>query len=248
MGRYFIEISYNGANYSGWQTQTNAHSVQAELQNVCRKVLKQEIIITGSSRTDAGVHAKRQVAQLDFEPFDELDQHIFKLNMALPNDIAVRSLRLVKPESQCRFDALSRTYQYLISRKKDPFFENRSLFWYGELNVDLMNDCCKLIQINNDFQAFSKVKTSVNNFHCQILKAFWEKDSDLLIFEIEANRFLRGMVRALVGTMLEVGKGRKSVSDFEEILHSKNRKLAGESITPFGLYLTRVSYPTDIYL
>jgi tRNA pseudouridine38-40 synthase len=246
VGRFFIEISYNGANYSGWQTQENANSVQETLQEVAQKVLKQDVEIVGSSRTDAGVHALHQVAQLDFEPTDSLDQIIFKLNMALPNDIAVLGLYEVNRETNARFDAISRSYRYVISRKKDPFWTGRSLYHYGSIDVDAMNQCVEIIKNSIDFQAFSKVKTKVNNFNCTIIEAKWRSQDHFLFFEITANRFLRGMVRGLVGTMLEVGKGKISVSDFSKILESKDRKKAGENAPACGLYLVEVKYPVDI--
>lgn len=248
MGRYFIEISYNGANYSGWQSQTNAPSVQETLQTTARKVFKQEIEIVGSSRTDAGVHGVKQIAQMDFEPAENLNQCIFRWNMALPEDIAVRQLREVKPETQCRYDAIYRSYQYIITRKKDPFYEGRSLFWYGALDLELMHECCQMILQARDFQAFSKVHTAVNHFECDILEANWRTDGHLLLFNIKANRFLRGMVRALVGTMMEVGKGRKSLDDFAAILNGKDRKKAGENAPACGLYLLEVGYPQEVFI
>jgi tRNA pseudouridine38-40 synthase len=248
VGRFFIEISYNGANYSGWQTQENASSVQETLQKVAIKVLKQEIEIVGSSRTDAGVHALYQVAQLDFEPTDSLAQIIFKLNMALPNDISVLDVYKVKHDTNARFEAISRSYRYVISRKKDPFWLGRSLYSYGTLDMDAMNQCTEIIKNTTDFQSFSKVKTKVNNFNCTIIEAKWSAKDHFLFFEITANRFLRGMVRGLVGTMLEVGKGKISVSDFRKILESKDRKKAGENAPACGLYLVKVDYPVDIRL
>jgi tRNA pseudouridine38-40 synthase len=248
VGRYFIEISYNGANYSGWQTQDNAPSVQETLQTIVRQVLRQEVVLVGSSRTDAGVHALSQIAQMDFKTEEPLDQIIFKMNMALPSDIAVRNLIPVLPQTQCRFEATSRTYRYIITRKKDPFWHNRSLYWYGKLDISQMKACCELIRQHSDFQAFSKIHTQVNHFECAILKAEWITEGDLLIFEIEANRFLRGMVRALVGTMMEVGKGKRSVGDFASILSGKDRKKAGENAPACGLYLMNVGYPDSVYL
>jgi len=248
VGRYFIEISYNGANYSGWQSQTNAPSVQETLQSTARKIFKQEIEIVGSSRTDAGVHALKQIAQMDFEPTEDLNQCVFRWNMALPDDIAVRQIREVKPETQCRYDAIFRTYQYVITRKKDPFYEGRSLFWYGALDLELMQECCQQILDAHDFQAFSKVHTAVNHFECDILEANWQTDGHLLLFNIKANRFLRGMVRALVGTMMEVGKGKKTVEEFVAVLNGKDRKKAGENAPACGLYLLEVGYPQEVFV
>jgi len=247
VGRYFIDISYNGANYGGWQSQNNAPSIQETMQRIGRLVLKQDIVIVGSSRTDAGVHAIHQIAQLDFEPFDSLEQHVFKWNMALPNDISIAKLIQVNSDSRCRFDAVSRSYEYIISKKKDPFWHNRSLYWYGNLDISKLNECCSLLMKYVEYEAFSKVQTQVNHFECQILEATWKSENDLVLFEIRANRFLRGMVRALVGTMMEVGKGKKSVHDFERIILSKDRKKAGENVPAYGLYLVSVNYPDGLF-
>ena len=249
MGRYFLTISYDGTAYAGWQIQKNARTVQAVLEEVFTFLFSQEIKVLGSSRTDSGVHALNQVAQIDFEPPYNLEQCLFKLNMALPQDIAIRDLRPVKPDAQCRFEASYRTYQYRIHRRKKPIGRQYAHFWYGALNMEAMLDCCRIILENTDFQAFSKVQTQVKHFNCNIEKALWFlEEEDLLIFEVRANRFLRGMVRALVGTMLEVGKGRMSVSDFESVLQGKNRRKAGESAPACGLCLMEVGYPENIYL
>ena len=248
MGRFFIEISYNGANYSGWQTQLNSNSVQETLQSKAILVFKQPIEIVGSSRTDAGVHALSQTAQFDFEPTDSLEQLVFKLNMALPSDISVLDIYPVKADANARFDATSRAYRYVITQKKTPFLQGQSLYHYGKLDLDAMNLCSDMIKKATDFQSFTKVKTQVNNFLCHIIEARWIRDGYLLFFEIEANRFLRGMVRGLVGTMLEVGKGKISVSEFESILKSGDRKKAGENVPACGLFLTAVKYPEGIRL
>ncbi len=248
MGRYFIEVSYDGTNYSGWQSQLNANSVQETLQTAVRRVVKANIEVVGSSRTDAGVHAFRQVAQIDFEPNEALSQIIFKVNMALPNDISVLDLYQVNPLSQARFDAVSRSYRYVVSRKKDPFCDMRSLFWYGELDVLRMQEACQIILNQTDFQSFCKVHTDVSHFNCHILKAEWREENHLLFFEITANRFLRGMVRGLVGTMLNVGRGKVTLEEFTTILEMKDRKKAGENAPACGLFLCNVTYPEDIRL
>lgn len=246
MGRYFIEFSYSGANYSGWQTQNNAPSVQSTLKEIIEQVCHQEVGLVGSSRTDAGVNALKQVAQLDFNPPNDLKQLVFRLNQALPADIAVQNIYPVKPDAKARFDAQSRKYQYLIVRRKNPFYQARALYYYGNLDLKQLNACCKIIKDQDDFQAFSKIHTQVNHFNCQIMEAEWKEQEDLLIFEIRANRFLRGMVRALVGTMLEVGKGKISLAQFEDIVKSKDRKKAGENAPAYGLYLVDVVYPNSI--
>jgi len=246
LGRYFIEISYNGANYSGWQSQHNAPSVQATLQQVFRNISGQLVDIVGSSRTDAGVHALHQVAQVDFEPSMDLIQIIHRLNMALPADIAVLGMYEVGKEVNARFDARSRSYRYVICRRKDPFWKGRSLSWMGALDLTEMNIACQTIINQTDFEAFSKIHTQVNHFHCHILEAGWREEGHLVFFEISANRFLRGMVRALVGTMLKIGKGQLSVADLQQILDSRDRKKAGENVPACGLFLTEVAYDPSV--
>lgn len=243
MRRFFIELSYNGANYSGWQTQENAVSVQETLMTTMRKVTRQPVEIFGSSRTDAGVHALHQVAQVDFfEPIEDLPQVCFLLNRALPPDIAVLNLFEVKPDVNARFDALARSYCYVICRKKDPFQMGRSLQWQGNLDVILMNEAAKIIEKTIDFESFSKIHTEVNHFECQVEYARWKEEGHLLKFEIKANRFLRGMVRALVGTMFSLGKGQMNLTQFQEIVNARNRKNAGENAPSCGLFLTGVHY------
>ncbi len=244
-----MEISYDGANFSGWQIQANAVSVQEVLQKTARLVWEcPDLDIAGSSRTDAGVHAVSQIAQLDFIPADSLDNLVFKLNAALPRDIAVLRMFPVKPGTRARFDAVFRRYRYLISTKKDPFYEGRAMYHYGPLDLEKLNACAEIVKQSIDFQAFSKVKTDVNHFECRVDAAHWSRQGHLLIFEIRANRFLRGMVRALVGTMLEAGKGKISPEEFAAILRSRDRKKAGENVPACGLYLMEVGYPETILL
>ncbi len=212
------------------------------------KVLRQPVKLTGSSRTDAGVHAAAQVAQADFIVEGNLPDVAFKINMALPEDIAVTEIREVRPDAQCRFEAVSRTYRYSIQRQKKPLGRQFAHCWLGKLDLAAMQDCCRLLLKNSDFQAFSKVHTQVKHYECRIEKASWKEENGLLVFEVKANRFLRGMVRALVGTMLEVGKGKRSLEEFAVILNGKNRQRAGESAPSKGLCLLEVSYPDSVYL
>lgn len=243
MRRFFIELSYNGANYSGWQTQENAVSVQETLQVTMRKVTRQPVEIVGSSRTDAGVHALHQVAQVDhFQPTTDLAQICFLLNRALPPDIAILNLFEVKPDANARFDALARSYRYVICRKKDPFQIGRSLHWQGDLDLEIMHQAAKIVEKTIDFESFSKIHTEVNHFECLVEYAQWKNEGHLLVFEIKANRFLRGMVRALVGTMFALGKGQLTLPQFQEIVDARNRKLARENAPAFGLFLTGVHY------
>jgi tRNA pseudouridine38-40 synthase len=249
LGRYFLKISYDGSAYAGWQVQANAPSVQAHIADVMEKVLRQPVALAGSSRTDAGVHALGQVAQADFEFQGSLAQLQFQLNMALSPDVSILNIRPVRAEAQCRYEALSRTYRYSIARKKLPLSRQYSHSWYGNLDIGAMQTCCGIILNSVDFQAFSKIHTQVNHFECRVERACWVEESpEMLVFEVKANRFLRGMVRALAGTMLAVGKGKLRPGDFEKILHGKDRRLAGESVPAKGLCLMEVEYPESIYL
>jgi len=246
---HVLKVEYDGTNYSGWQRQNNGNSVQQAIEDALKKLTGHEIHVLGSGRTDAGVHAVGQVAQADFVPSESLEQCVYKINMALPTDISIIQIREVHPDAQCRFDAISRSYRYAISRKKNPLKRNYAHCWLGPLDLSSMNECCSIIRESTDFQAFSKVQTQVPHFRCKVSYAQWsEQEADMLVFDICANRFLRGMVRALVGTMLEVGKGKKTVMDFKEILAGKNRRLAGESAPAEGLFLMDVQYPETIYL
>ena len=211
-------------------------------------LLKDPIETLGSGRTDAGVHAYQQMVHLDIEEISAAPEFIYKLNSLLPKDIAVRSLRLVHPRAHARFDATSRSYRYFIHTQKEPFVENSSYFFHQALDVDLINEAIDVLKNQKDFESFSKVHTEVNNFNCDIFDARWELTANGYVFFIRANRFLRGMVRALVGTLLDVGTKRTSIDQLKEILESKNRSEAGRSVSPDGLYLDSVEYSEDIYL
>jgi tRNA pseudouridine38-40 synthase len=244
--RFFIELSYNGANYSGWQIQANAPSVQATIQEVMQRILRKPIEIAGSSRTDTGVHALHQVAQVDFEPGMESSQLVFLMNQALPPDISILDLYEVSGDTKARFDAISRSYLYVVCRRKDPFWYNRSFLWKGDLNLEILHEAAKVISETTDFESFCKIHTDVNHFDCNIKYAGWREEGHLVYFEITANRFLRGMVRGLVGTMMAMGKGQLSLTEFIEIIKSKDRKKAGENAPAYGLYLTKVEYEPTI--
>lgn len=246
--RYFLDISYNGANYHGWQIQANAHTVQGQLQDCLSKVLRSEVEIMGSGRTDMGVHAKQQVVHLDIDQSVKESDLIFKLNSILPTDISVNAVRAVKSEAHARFDAEERAYQYFINRAKSPFSAGLSYYFNHELDVEGMNAAAKELLGEQDFESFSKVKTEVNNFICTILRAEWVMENDQLVFHVRANRFLRGMVRALVGTLLDVGQGKLTTDQFVNIIKAKDRKVAGRAVPAHGLFLTKVSYPEEIYL
>ncbi|AFL82902.1 pseudouridylate synthase I [Belliella baltica DSM 15883] len=246
--RYFLEIAYKGTNYHGWQTQKNAVSVQGAIENALSILLKTPIIIMGSGRTDTGVHATQQFAHFDFE--GELNQFGFlkKINSLLPKDIAVYSLREVKHEAHARFSATIRSYVYKITTRKTPFEEELSWHYFRELEIQKMNEAARLLLDHEDFQCFSRVKTDVNHFGCKIKEAYWEQIDHELLFHITSNRFLRGMVRAIVGTLTDVGEGKLSTAKFKSILESKNRDQASSSAPARGLFLCKVHYPQDIFI
>ena len=245
--RYFLEISYNGTLYSGWQIQANANTVQAELNQALSTLLKTETESMGSGRTDAGVHAIGMTAHFDSEK--ELPGNfLYQLNALLPKDIAIRNLRKVKPEAHARFDALNRSYKYLIHQNKDPFSSNDSYFFNQELKVDLINQAIEVIKNHRDFEAFSKVHTEVNHFNCDIFEAKWERSVTGYVFEIRADRFLRGMVRTIVGTLLDIGEEKTTIEELKSILESKDRRKAGRSVPSHGLYFLKAEYPEDIYI
>jgi tRNA pseudouridine38-40 synthase len=242
--RYIIECTYRGTNYSGWQIQINALTVQEVIEKALSTLLKYKIDITGSSRTDAGVHAMQQFAHFDMEEeIWDCDNLVYRMNKLLPFDISVQKIDKVTDDYHSRFEAISRKYEYRISRNKNPFQRGLSYEFNGDLNIELMNEACQILFKYIDYQCFSKIHTEVSTFNCTILEAYWKDEpKDLLIFHIKANRFLRGMVRAIVGTLLEVGRGKISVSDFEQIILSRDRKKAGRAVPAEGLFLMEVNY------
>lgn len=240
--RYFIELSYNGKNYHGWQIQPDAISVQEKLNDALSTIFQEKIEVVGAGRTDSGVHASQMFAHFDIEK--ELEKEVvFRINSILPNDIAVSEVFLVNNEKHARFDATSRSYEYKIWLGRNPFLLDFSWQIHSQKpNVDLMNKAAKLLLEYTDFQTFSKVKTEVYTFNCDITEAFWIQNKNELIFHISANRFLRNMVRAIVGTLLDVGLGKISIEDFQQIIESKNRANAGLSVPAKGLFLTNIKY------
>ena len=245
--RYFIDVSYIGTNYHGWQIQENASSIQQILEKSLSILLGPDIKTLGSSRTDTGVHALSQIVHFDSKKL--LDNNfIYKINSILPADISVNGFYKVKEEANARFDAISREYIYKIHQNKNPFLNNRSLFYKGSINIHLMNEACKVLVASSDFQSFSKVKTEVDNFKCVINYARFEKSNDNFNFIISSNRFLRGMVRCIVGTLLEVSEKKISLEEFNKIVENKDRKGAGPSVLASGLYLSKIEYPSNIYI
>lgn len=246
MMRYFIDISYNGKNYHGWQIQKNAVTVQSTIQDVISKILGKSTDIVGSGRTDTGVHAKSQVAHFDVNK--EVDNDfIYRVNAFLPQDISINSVNQVVDNSHARFDAISREYIYKIHDLKSPFVYGLSTFYNKKINMDLINEACSTIMKNSDFQSFSKVKTEVKNFNCIISHASIRRKNNFYLFKFCANRFLRGMVRALVGTLLQLNEGKINLKEFKLIFEKKNREYAGPSAPPYGLYLNKVNYNSDIF-
>jgi tRNA pseudouridine38-40 synthase len=247
--RYFLEISYKGTHYSGWQIQPNALTVQACLNKALGTIFRQPIETLGSGRTDAGVHASMQIAHADIPLTNNLEQFCYRLNCILPPDIALNKIIPVIPEANARFDALYRRYQYKIITRKDPFNQEFGYMFAQALNVDAMQMAANLMLEHSNYQAFSKVKTNVNNFTCHIQFAqFAWLDSHTLIFTVQANRFLRGMVRALTGTLLEVGLERMTINGFQEVLNGNHRSQAARALPAQGLCLVAIGYPDHIFL
>ncbi|MCG2430874.1 tRNA pseudouridine(38-40) synthase TruA [Aequorivita xiaoshiensis] len=246
--RYFIEIAYNGKNYFGWQRQPKQMSVQQVIEESLSTLLREDIKITGAGRTDAGVHAKQLFAHFDFEAINDTKALVFRINSFLPKDISVVNIFQVKDNAHARFDAVAREYEYVISLRKDPFSQDFAYQLNKIPDVDLMNKTSELLFNHIDFQCFSRSKTDVKTYNCVVSKARWELIDNKLTFTISADRFLRNMVRAIVGTLLDVGFGKTSAKDFQAILNSKNRSKAGASAPAHGLYLTKVKYPEEIFL
>lgn len=246
--RYFVDLSYRGTAFHGWQLQPNAHTVQAEVQDALSTILQKPMEVTGSGRTDAGVHAVQQVAHFDAELSMKTDQLIYRLNGLLPPEVSINAIQSVKPDAHARFDAGSRAYQYLIHQKKNPFKEGLSYYFPKALSAERIREALPIINSWKNFQAFSKVHTDVNHFDCEIFDLWWEETNDGYQFSVSANRFLRGMVRAMVGTLLEIGLGRMTYNELKAVLESGNRSLAGRAVPPHGLYLAAVKYPSSVYI
>jgi tRNA pseudouridine38-40 synthase len=240
--RYFIKLAYNGTNYHGWQVQPNASSVQETLNNALSVILNSEINIMGAGRTDTGVHAKEMFAHFDYDPTLEVDSTLHKLNSYLPKDIAIYDIIPVHEDAHARFDAKKRTYQYHISSVKNVFSQEESWYYHQNLDVELMNQAAKILLNHTDFQCFSKVNTDVNTFNCTIYEAYWKQENNQLIFTISADRFLRNMVRAIVGTLVNIGLHKITLSYFNSIIENKNRNEAGFSVPAQGLFLTKIEY------
>lgn len=246
--RYFLELAYNGTAYHGWQNQPNAITVQEVLEKALSTILKQSIELVGAGRTDTGVHAKQMCAHFDLPESLPENNLVYKLNQFLPKDIAINSIRAVKDDAHARFHAVSRTYNYIISKKKNPFNLDLAYFFKAELDIDKMNQAAHILLNYKNFKCFSRSQTDVKTYNCNIMKAEWMQQDDQLIFTIKADRFLRNMVRAIVGTMLEIGCEKIAVDSINNIIESQDRSQAGASVPAHGLYLTKITYPEDIFI
>lgn len=248
--RYFIFISYKGTLYHGWQSQPGSVTIQNILDNALSTVLNENICSVGAGRTDAGVHALMFCAHFESrsDKVDNNENIIFRLNRFLPKDISVSGIFEVVPDAHARFSALSRTYKYYITRVKDPFREETSWYVYGKSDIDLMNKACILLMKYHDFTSFSKLHSDTRTNLCNIYSAFWEENNNVLVFNIKADRFLRNMVRAIVGTMISTGSGKTNLNEFEEIIKSKDRCRAGRSAPAKGLFLSGIEYPPELFI
>lgn len=241
--RYFITFSYDGTAYHGWQIQPHSISVQEELQKALSTLLRQTIEVVGAGRTDTGVHARKMIAHFDFETAVDCPQLVYKLNKILPKDIAVQKVELVADDMHARFSATSRTYHYFVHLAKDPFQRAYSWQVYGEPDFELMNEAAKVLMEYRDFTSFSKVNTDTKTNDCTITEAHWDRVGDgQWRFTITANRFLRNMVRAIVGTLVEVGRGRMTIAQLRQVIEAKDRCRAGDSVPGNALFLVEVEY------
>lgn len=247
MHRYFLELAYKGTHYSGFQVQANANSIQTETEKALAVYFKQEINLTGSSRTDAGVHALQNFFHFDTE-LNIAKHDLYRLNAILPKDIIAKNILAVKPEAHCRFDALSREYQYFIYRSKDPFKSDRAWFYPYKTDINILQETAAIVKQHTDFTSFSKRNTQVKNFLCTIQFSEWTEKDDCLIYTVRANRFLRGMVKGLVGTMLKAGRKLITSEEFKNIIEAKDCTAANFTPPAHGLFLVAVKYPEDVFI
>lgn len=248
MKRFFLYLAYNGEKYCGWQTQPNGPSVQETIESALATLLRMPISIVGAGRTDAGVHARMMTAHFDFDQ-DNLDLGLLskKLNSLLPRDICIHKIVEVKHDAHARFDATSRLYRYYVTTCKDPFMHHLKYKVHGELDVESMNRCAKVLFDYEDFTSFSKLHTDVKTNNCEIMFARWECLGTDCVFTIKANRFLRNMVRSIVGTLLEAGRNRLDEEGMRRIIEAKNRAQAGTSVPGHALFLEEIEYPNEIF-
>jgi len=245
--RYFLRFAYLGKAYHGWQRQPNAITVQEVLEDALTTILRTPIEVVGAGRTDAGVHAKELFAHFDCSEVSAGNEFLHKINSYLPDDISVNELLPANDEAHARFDALERTYEYWITQKKNPFLKDLAHQIDLSLDVEAMNKAAQTLLEYKDFESFSRSNTDVKTFLCDIKRAEWEEKDEKLVFTITADRFLRNMVRAIVGTLLNVGLGKMKVEEMHGVIKSKDRSRAGASAPAKGLYLTRVVYPNTVF-
>jgi tRNA pseudouridine38-40 synthase len=252
MPRYFIEVSYKGTRYSGFQVQQNAVTIQSEIEKALLISFRQPFQLTGASRTDTGVHALQNFFHFDakeniFSSHDtnqkkNIEKYLYSLNSILSDDIVIKRIFQVEEQLNCRFNAVSRQYKYYIYQKKNPFYKDTAYFYPYKIDFEKLQQAAEIIFNTDNFESFSKKNTQVNNFICLIKKCGWFKENDFLIFDVVANRFLRGMVKGLVGTMLRVSSGKISLNDFSEIIKNKNCSGVSFSVPPHGLFLVEIKY------
>lgn len=245
--RYFVEFSYNGKAYHGWQRQPNAISVQQTMEEAMTTQLRTPVQLAGAGRTDTGVHARQLYAHFDMESPIDPEEQVQRLNAFLPDDIAVQKIFQVNDKAHARFDAQERTYEYWVVQQKDPFYLDWAHYVHLPLNVEAMNKAASILLDHTNFECFSKSNTDVKTYICQLKKAEWREDQGKLVFTITADRFLRNMVRAIVGTLLDVGLGKASAENVNSIIKSKDRGEAGVSVPAKGLYLTKIMYPKTLF-
>ena len=251
MARYFISLSYDGAAYCGWQRQPDAPTVQQALEKGLSTLLREDIEVVGAGRTDTGVNASYYVAHFDSEGVKDCAQLVYKLNLILPQDIAVMAVREVQSQAHARFDAVEREYTYYISQRKNPFRRFSAWQYYVPLDMERMNEAAATLLDYDDFTSFAKLNSNNKTNICHVIKAEWRRaewDNDLLIFTIRADRFLRNMIRAIVGTLVDVGRGRYTVEEFRDILHSRDLSRSSAGAPAVGLFLSDVKYSDEVYL
>jgi tRNA pseudouridine38-40 synthase len=242
MPRYFIEVAYKGTNYAGFQVQKNANTIQAEIENALKIFYRQAFELTGSSRTDAGVHARQNFFHFDSGAVTDTDKAVYHLNAILPADIVIKSFRQVADDAHSRFDAVSRSYQYTIYQQKDPFLDDRGYYYPFSIDKDILDQAAALVKANTNFQSFSKKNTQVFTYECTIYTSEWKAENGCILYNVTGSRFLRGMVRGLVGTMLLTARGKYSLDKFKDILAGSDPSFTDFSTPAKGLSLMEVKY------
>ena len=244
--RYFLEVAYKGTNYSGFQSQKNANTIQAEIEKAFEVLHREKVVLTASSRTDAGVHALQNFFHFDYGKATH-PQFVYKMNAILPGDIVIKRLIPVNKDVHSRFDAVSREYKYFIYRHKDPFLKDRAFYFPYKLDIDKLQLAAEIIKKYTDFTSFSKRNTQVKTFICEIKVSEWLFEDDCLVYHVTGNRFLRGIVRALTSTMLKIARGKMSIDEFHEVIQVKDCTKASFSVPSHGLFLISVKYPAEYF-